>query len=157
MTTTFENAKVGDKVYSPTSGWGEITYISKSEIFHDYPICVRFQNKPGEGYEFTFEGYYYKDVPLQSLFWDEVTINAPSKPIRTKVINGIEIPDITITPVNGDHCYIPFPTHPDLCLRIYFLYSSELDDHIINNDLCYPDTEAGKSAAILHSKAMLKR
>jgi hypothetical protein len=80
MTTTFEDAKIGDKVYSPTFGWGEITYINKSEIFRDYPICVQFNKKYGEDYEFTLEGYYYKDVQIQSLFWDEVTIEAPSKP-----------------------------------------------------------------------------
>jgi hypothetical protein len=152
MSTTFENAQVGDKVWSVRYGHGVITAIYSEP---DHPLIVKFERYVNPK-SYTSLGNEYPNE-LQTLFWQEIKFEVPKQPPRMKLINGIEIPDITITPVNGDHCYIPFPTHPDLCLRIYFLYSSELDDHIINNDLCYPDTEAGKSAAILHSKAMLKR
>jgi hypothetical protein len=153
-TTTFEDAKVGDKVYSPAFGWGEISYIYTSK---KYPLSIKFYDDPDEDYEFTFEGYYFKDVPRQSLFWDEVHIKAPIKPVKlatTKIVNGIEIPNMSFKPVSGEHCYIPFPTHSDLYLRIYYCYPG-LDEHVVTNNLCYPDTEDGKQAAIMHSKAML--
>jgi hypothetical protein len=76
MSTTFENVKIGDKVYSSTFGWGEIEYVNESSYF--YPIHVRFFHT-NETKGFTMEGYLYSDLPIQSLFWDEVTIEAPKK------------------------------------------------------------------------------
>lgn len=77
--TTFESAKVGDQVYSPTFGWGEIEHVNGSSDF--YPIHVRFFHT-GEVKGFTLEGYFYSDQLIQSLFWDEVTIVAPAKPTQ---------------------------------------------------------------------------
>jgi hypothetical protein len=75
-TTTFENAKIGDRVYSPTFGWGKIEHTNRNTR---HPIQVRFfHDNYFSGY--TIEGYYYIDLPVQSLFWDEVTIEAPTKP-----------------------------------------------------------------------------
>jgi hypothetical protein len=154
-TTTFETAEIGDRVFSPTFGWGEIECIYDNS--EKYPMLVKFYSDPDETRYFTFEGYYYKDTMFQSLFWDEVTIEAPVKPVKlaaTKVVNGVEIPDISFKPDSGEHCYIPFPTHSDLYLRIYYCCPG-LDEYVIANNLCYPDTEEGKQAAILHAKAML--
>jgi hypothetical protein len=152
MTTTFENAKVGDKVFSPTFGWGEIDHIN---MFSKHPINVRFfHDNASSGY--TFEGYFYIDLPIQSLFWDRVDIEASVKPVGVKIVNGVEIPDISFKPDSGEYCYIPFPTHADLYLRIYYCYPG-LDEHVVTNNLCYPYTEEGKQAAILHTKAMLKQ
>jgi hypothetical protein len=77
MTTTFESAKVGDRVYSHTFGWGEIEYVN--EYSHFYTIHARFFHT-NETKGFTLEGYLYSDLQIQSLFWDEVTIEAPKKP-----------------------------------------------------------------------------
>jgi hypothetical protein len=33
--------------------------------------------------------------------------------------------------------------------------SNEINNHLRDNNLCYPFTEEGKQAAILHAKAML--
>jgi hypothetical protein len=110
--TTFEDAKVGDKVYSPTFGWGEISYIYTSK---KYPLSIKFYDDPDEDYEFTFDGYYFKDVPRQSLFWDEVYIEAPTKPM---IID--ETADITVK-YDTDHCYIQMPIK--LCyIEINFLF-----------------------------------
>jgi hypothetical protein len=152
MTTTFESANVGDKVYSPAFGWGEIRYIYTSK---KYPLSIKFYDDPDEEYEFTFEGYYFKDVPRQSLFWDAVTIEAPTKPVKltaTKIVNGVEVPDISFKPVSGEHCYLPVPTHP--VFHIHYC-ADKADDHLNAFGLCYPLTEEGKQAAILHAKAML--
>jgi hypothetical protein len=86
MTTTFEGANVGDKVYSPAFGWGEISYIYTSK---KYPLSIKFYDDLDEDYGFTFEGYYFKDVPRQSLFWDEVTIEVP---VKQEVINAAKVP-----------------------------------------------------------------
>jgi hypothetical protein len=152
MTTTFENAKVGDKVFSPTFGWGEIDHIN---MFSKHPINVRFfHDNASSGY--TFEGYFYIDLPIQSLFWDRVDIEASVKPVGVKMVNGVEIPDISFKPKQGEQYYVPSPTYPDLYHSSFF-YSCEVDYYRSINGLCYPFTNEGKQAAILHTKAMLKQ
>jgi hypothetical protein len=149
-TTTFETARVGDKVFSHTFGWGEIVRISVLAI---RPIFVSFfRNDESEFY--TLEGYCYPDLQVQSLFWDEAKIDAPTKPVPKKIVNGVEIPDIAFKPREGAACYVPSPIIPELHLRVQYC-SSKADEHLFTNGLCYPDTEQGKQAAILHAKAML--
>lgn len=85
--TTFETAKVGDKVWCLKSGWGEIQVISP--FTNLYPILVYFPNGDGEAY--TLGGLHDEDFKIRTLFWDEVVIEAPEKPlpdleIDTKVI-----------------------------------------------------------------------
>jgi hypothetical protein len=146
--TTFEKAKIGDRVYSHTFGWGVIDDIIEDD---DYPIHVLFDDNCDY---FTMKGFYYKDKPVQCLFWNECTIEAPIKPKPMKIINGFEIPNISFKPNSGDHCYIPTPTHPYLCMHLYYCFN-ETNKHLRDNNLCYPYTEEGKQAAILHAKAML--
>lgn len=88
MTTTFETAKVGDKVWGMRRGWGEIHSID-TDTGYNYPVAVLF---PKEGrLSYTVDGLYHKDDITQSLFWDEVVIEAPQKPmpvleVDTKVL-----------------------------------------------------------------------
>ena len=82
MTTTFETAQVGDRVYHYKYGWATITNIKKES---NYPIIINYD------FSFTYEGFLDKSDKNQSLFWDEVTITPPSKPlpkleVDTKVI-----------------------------------------------------------------------
>ena len=72
MTTTFENAKVGDRVYHYKYGWSTITNIKKES---DYPIIIDYD------FSFTYEGYADKSDKNRTLFWDEVTISPPTKPL----------------------------------------------------------------------------
>ena len=86
MTTTFEDAKVGDRVWDIRSGWGEVRGTNSSV---SYPIAVYFQSEEFKTY--TVGGLYDEDDIIQSLFWDEVVIEAPVKPlpvlqVDTKVI-----------------------------------------------------------------------
>jgi hypothetical protein len=149
MTTTFETAKVGDRVFSHTFGWGTIYVVDKS---NSYPIQVVF----GIGNDsFTTEGFYYKDKPIQCLFWNECTIEAPTKPLSKKLVHGVEVPDISFHPTNQTGYYYPYPTGEDL---VYFTVYDDVysvDKFRSANNLCYPNTEEGKAAAILHAKAML--
>ena len=82
METTFENAQVGDKVWSFFYGWGVIDKIKASE----YPICVDFDSDVAH---YTFGGSLYKDDP-QSLFWDEIDMTPPPRPVR-KVKVPVEV------------------------------------------------------------------
>ena len=73
--TTFEGAKIGDRVWCITRGWGEITGIYNHS---SYPIHVKYYST---GYDtFTFGGYLLESCVMRSLFWDEVKIAAPQKP-----------------------------------------------------------------------------
>jgi hypothetical protein len=150
--TTFEDAQVGDKVYSVAFGWGEVIC---TDGFEHYPLGVQFKNNVIDTHYFTLDGCYYTDNPIQSLFWDEVHIKAPVKPVKlpaTKIVNGIEIPDISFKPIPGDHCYLPAPNHP--ILHVHY-YVCSVDEHLTIHGLYYPFTEKGKQAAILRAKAML--
>jgi hypothetical protein len=150
-TKTFETAKLGNKVFSHTFGWGEIEWIAHQAAF---PIEVRF-NDSGEYKKFTFTGHLYDSVPIQSLFWNYIHIEAPTKPIMVKVINGVEVPDISFKPRLNEYYYTPMPNYPELCHLMMDFYSNRLTNHLSDNNLCYPFTEEGKQAAILHAKAML--
>ena len=86
MTTTFETAKIGEKAWDVHVGWGEVFSVGSSVA---YPIAVRFKNYGTKSY--TVKGLAYEEDTYQTLFWDEVKIEAPSKPlpeleVDTKVI-----------------------------------------------------------------------
>jgi hypothetical protein len=49
---------------------------------------------------------------------------------------------------------MPWPTST-CAYHSSIFYSCEEDYYRSNNNLCYPDTEEGKQAAIMHAKAML--
>jgi hypothetical protein len=157
-TTTFENAKRGDKVFSTKFGCGEIVYIDRDFYNHIqecsvYPIHVYF-SKYGITHIFTYGGYLYEYPPYRSLFWNDITIKTPTKSVGVKVVNGVEIPNISYTPDPGEYCYVPFPDRSKLCAHLY-IYSHKESEYIIYNDLCYPDTEEGRQVAIMHAKALL--
>lgn len=78
MSTTFELACVGDKVWDMGSGWGEIKRIDTSVTY--YPIDVYFP-RDDETKSYTVDGKVYDDGTYQTLFWNEVVIKAPTKPL----------------------------------------------------------------------------
>jgi hypothetical protein len=82
METTFENARVGDRVWSVEYGWGTVESVSKGV----YPVVVSFDC--GIDVTYTFSGMP-RSSGLQTLFWDEVKIEAPPRP-RRKVKRTIE-------------------------------------------------------------------
>jgi hypothetical protein len=71
MTTTFENAKVGDRVYALTRGWTEIESID--DRMAGFPIRTSGQ------YTYSLDGRYLVGGD-QVLFWDKPTIIAPEQP-----------------------------------------------------------------------------
>lgn len=71
-----------------------------------------------------------------------------------KKINGHKIPNITFTPKN-DQEFIAPAINVDLCLHGFSNTESRWVSYYIENDMCYPNTEEGKAAAVLHSKALM--
>lgn len=151
MTTTFETAKVGDRVYSIPFGWGEIREIS-ADSQNVYYIHVYFENHGFEHY--TLDGYFHNITHIQSLFWDEVYIEAPIKPVSIKIINGVEVPDISFKPTKGE--VFLYPSIDCMSLHQIMTYNDNTwCKFLSDNNLCYPYTEDGQCAATLHTKAML--
>jgi hypothetical protein len=73
----FRDAKVGDRVWDITSGWGKINNIISWPT--EYPVVVVF----GEDefpYSYTYQGRMTTSDINPSLFWDEVKIIPPPKP-----------------------------------------------------------------------------
>jgi hypothetical protein len=88
MKKTFENARVGDRVWSVIHRWGRITKIDSDE---DYPIEVKFDFEEQIVRNYDHYGKYVKRDPNPSLYWDEIKFKVPKKPlpdleVDTKVI-----------------------------------------------------------------------
>ena len=149
-TTTFKNAKVGDKVFDTEYGWGSIKRILDDNI---YPIQATF-DKPinVNGSSYTLDGFLFWEGDLKPrLFYSVQDSINYEKPI--KLINNIEVPAIDEIPVAYGSYYFPLLVYP-------FYYGAQIEDYAIkkyylNSNCCYPFCQRGKQAAILHAKAML--
>jgi len=147
MTTMFEDVKVGDKVFSIISGWGEVHSVSDTQIIvkDEYGMTLNYEKESGT--LSNFDG-------VRCLFFGVPEIIAPDKPVKMKIIHGREVPDISIKPEYEEKYYHPYPYHPYM-----FGYDRWLDNgtdkHLLDCNMCYPYTEQGKQAAIAHAKAML--
>ena len=79
MTTTFETARVGDRVWSIEHGWG---VVKRLERMFTNPMLVEFS---GEVYvTYKLDGAQHSrhsQCRTQTLFWDEVKFEAPQKPL----------------------------------------------------------------------------
>jgi hypothetical protein len=74
---------------------------------------------------------------------------------KTKIIHGVEVPDISFVPEHGESYCFPDPIDSDFFSEGDFSPNSTIDAHLAHYRLCYPDTKEGRAAAILHDKAML--
>ena len=74
---TFSDAKVGDRVWSLTEGWGVI--INRYAPHAQYPLVVKFGGEHLRRY--TLWGLLNFNDRNPTLFWDEVVIEAPTKPL----------------------------------------------------------------------------
>ena len=84
--TTFENAKVGDRVWSVEFGWG-VVVDKKKDVFY-----VNFTKRTytKENVFYSFDGKAFKiERSNQTLFWDEIKIVPPARPKR-KVVKTVE-------------------------------------------------------------------
>ena len=93
MTTTFETAQVGDKVFDIKHGWGLIIEIFSKNM---RPITVQFSKCDRRSY--MFNGKYSETDKTQVLFWDEVIITPPPKPLpKLEVDTKVLVWDISPT------------------------------------------------------------
>ncbi len=78
--TTFENAKIRDKVWDRDyRSWGNIKEIYPGD---NYPLKVYFDNEDNLR-TYLFDGRYRREHNSRSLFWDEIPEPiAPSRPKR---------------------------------------------------------------------------
>jgi len=90
----------------------------------------------------------------RKLFWDEIKFEIPPQSPRMKLIHGVEVPDIVFKPGLGEDYYAVDFTDKGFYVE-YDWGGDELDYTLYERGLCYPFTEEGKKAAILHAKAML--
>ena len=74
---TFSDAKVGDRVWSLTEGWGVI--INRYAPHTTYPLNVEF--KGGCRRIYTLWGLLHINDLNPTLFWDEVKVEIPEKPL----------------------------------------------------------------------------
>jgi len=86
MTTTFETAKIGDRVWSVEYGWGVI-----QSVLHAYVNLIQVKFAGDFCIAFSLSGSQLPWCETQTLFWDEVVIKVPVKPlpeleIDTKVL-----------------------------------------------------------------------
>lgn len=148
MTTTFENAVIGDEVFSLRYGWCEVIAISEEEKI------LTVYTPAGFGDIFTFEGKEHQNDVAQILFWDEPEYDIPCQPQRCMTINGIQIPCDSFSPKYNQYYVYPCPSHPNY----YGLTSNQdmsEDKYRKINNLCYPNTDKGIEAAIKHAQAFL--
>jgi len=80
----FEDAKIGDDVWSVEDEWGTVVSIADS----DYPLVVEFGC---EIITFMLDGRRWESSKNPTLFWDEIKFEIPKKPlpnlkVDTKVI-----------------------------------------------------------------------
>ena len=69
--TTFETAKVGDRVWCLLYGWQT---IESTDFNINYPIAT----KKGT---YTYDGKVQLSSQNRTLYWDEIVITPPSKPL----------------------------------------------------------------------------
>ena len=78
----FRDVKVGDRVWDIRFGWGTVRHVSPLGLF---PLRVEMDLRDeGEAIfeEYTWEGYVIPQPLNPTLFWDEIVIKAPEKPVR---------------------------------------------------------------------------
>jgi hypothetical protein len=147
MKNIFENAQVGDRVWSIRYGWGTINIIKDRKIY----VVFDHLNRPRI---FTSQGKFYDDDLNPTLFWDEVKIDIPQKPIKMKLIHGVEVPDITFKPTSGEYFY--YPSVDCLNLHRFMVWTDDAWCKFLSeNNMCYPCNDNGRVAATIHTKAML--
>lgn len=149
--TTFENARIGDRVWSIVSGWGYVGEIKTGSI---YPIEVTLDC--GDTLSYTFGGRSSVNHEFQSLFWNVVCFAVPTQPIRTMKIFGKDVPDLRFVPRGGMAYYYPCLQKDEMFGTDIFYAGSVMGESNIKNNLCYPCTGEGKEAAMLHARAMVE-
>lgn len=122
-----------------------------AELMAQYAEDAKTTDKPWELWE--GKNLFNKWVPLPFTPVWETNREYRRKP-KTKLIHGVEIPDFDFIPKDGEQYCYPVINSPKLFGEFRY-YGGEMDTHLLRHGLCYPYTEEGREAVILHTKAML--
>lgn len=149
METTFENADIGDTIWNIQRGFCRVIEFYKLD---GKMIHITVQDKDDWVFQVFTDGKENRDDLNRTWFWDEVQIKAPEKRIRMKLVHGKEVPDLSMRIDFGKNYYFPDFTKKELYGSSKWKDRDE-DFLLLEEGMCYPFTEAGKQAAILHTKA----
>lgn len=86
--TTFENARVGDRVWDFGLGWGNIATVEAVKSCDtQVSVTIDVQFDCRECITYNVQGVF---VSVRTLFWDEIKFEAPPRPKRMvkKVVEG---------------------------------------------------------------------
>lgn len=136
-----------EEIFFPEPNKGHI----HAELMAQYAEDARTTDRPWELWE--GKNLFNKWVPLPFTPVWETNREYRRKP-KTKLIHGVEIPDISFTPAKCEMYYYPYTRSPEL-FGEFLCCEVDIDAHLQRQDMCYPYTDEGKEAAILHAKAML--
>lgn len=153
MTTTFEDARVGDRVWSAAHGWLTVITVMPDKMY-SIEAMDKFSRNTAS---FTTAGELFSGM-AQCLFWDEIKFTAPPMPerVRYKNVNGFKVPDAAIDYhiPDGTAYIVPSPTSMRYFSEMFANNHVQTDMHI-RLGLAYHDTNAGHAAATAHAKAWL--
>jgi hypothetical protein len=154
MTTTFVDARVGDKVWCFVYGWG---VVIKVKILTSHPIHVRFKKENVCAY--TVRGELFTDG-RQVLFWDEVKVIAPKKQPNTKYknVNGFKVLNLPVElPPEPEMIHIRVPRFSTVPGSALLCVSSDNEGlwRLTQHGIAYPWTPEGEDAAAAHAWALL--
>lgn len=92
----FDNAKVGDRVWSIRYGWGKIKNVALNKV---YGLLIEFLRSDGTPYEcvYTFDGKDYDSDRYPTLFWNGFHI--PTEKEDKKPFNLVEFLRENLEPV----------------------------------------------------------
>jgi hypothetical protein len=159
-------AKIGDIVFCKEYGYGEVEATDagqwKSDLLINWKNCEWSGRFCGSGHSPTSpfrvtEGLLHNRTRAYKV--DEIFLERfDSISCGVKLVNGVEIPDISVT---TEEYHINRIYYPDVFYDQFYNYDTRpfcgSSKMIIyeKQGLLYPPTEQGKQAAILHAKAML--
>jgi hypothetical protein len=153
MSTTFEETQIGDKVWSASHGNGVVySLLTPPEYNGPYPIEVLFDTNPDISVSYTVLGQEVIDQN-RVLFWQET--KAPEHLPRTRLINGIEVPNVHFRLELYRYYYYP---SLDLIIRdrTFLIEGDKTNESSAVDGLCYPYMPENKEAAMSYTKTLLR-
>ena len=121
------------------------------KLMAQYAEIAKTTDKPWKDWQIKTVQGTWKDIGFQFIFDENLTYRLKPK---TKLVNGVEIPDISFIPENGQSHIVP-AVNINFCQNRVANLESEQTAFFINHGLCYPSTEEGERAAVAHSKALM--
>lgn len=123
-------------------------------LMAQYAEDAKATDKPWELWEWSLKRRPDEWSAMRQEMGFEVRHNYRRKP-KMKLIHGVEVPDISFAPKDGDLYWMPMPLSINMVDSAGWREYKEAAQHRSRNGLCYPHTGEGKQAAIAHAKAML--